>query len=630
MRASRDVHRNPAPARDEAGDRLARQRVAALRESHQHVADARDDDRAAGGFARFLGGAFSLRGTERRRRFLRTIDFQFVGGEKFSEQLRRRDYSVANRCEQAVNVAPRKFREHSVQPLVRFELRDAELDRFELVIDQRYAEVARAFRLLIAEPLADARFRARGGRVVRPILARHLLFRCEHLDRVARSQPIAQRHHAPVDSRARQMVSDLRMDSIREIDHGRAERKIEHVALGREHENFLGEKIVLDRREKFLRVLEILLPFDQPPQPREPLGIFFLEVARVAVLVAPVRRDSFLRHLVHLARANLHFHPLPARPDHRGMQRLVHVGLGQRDVILEAPRHRLPVRMHDAERFVTFADRVNDDAKRDQIVNFFEAEPQLLHLRVNRKEMLGPAGDLGGHSAVGHAARQNLDDVGDIFFALFALRRDESLQRLIRAGIQITKRQVLELRFEPINTESMCDRRVNFHRLARDLLLAFGGEMVERAHVMQAVGELDQHDANVVRHRDDHLAEILGLLFLAALKRDLRDLRHAVHELRDLWTKVCLHLGQRRMRIFDDVVQKAGDDRRHVELELRDNHRDVERMSDVRLARFALLIDMHPRRVIVGAPDKADVGLRIVGLHPPDQAGELVGSAALR
>ena len=66
--------------------------------------------------------------------------------------------------------------------------------------------------------------------------------------------------------------------------------------------------------------------------------------------------------------------------------------------------------------------------------------------------------------------------------------------------------------------------------------------MIERAHVVQAVGQLDQHDANVVRHRDDHLAEILGLLFLAALERDLRDLGHAVNQLRDLGAEVRLHL----------------------------------------------------------------------------------------
>ena len=207
------------------------------------------------------------------------------------------------------------------------------------------------------------------------------------------------------------------------------------------------------------------------------------------------------------------------------------------------------------------------------------------------------------------------------------LAATEGLQRLVRSWIQIAKRQVLELRLEPVDSEAMSDRRVNFHRLARDLLLPVGGEMVERAHIVQTVGELDQHDADVVRHRDDHLAEILGLLFLAALESDLRDLGHAVDELRDLGAEIRLHLRERRLGILDDVVQQAGDDRRHVELELRDDHRDVQGMRNVGLARFALLIEMHPRRVIVRAPDQPDVGLRVVGLHPPDEAGELVGGA---
>ena len=244
--------------------------------------------------------------------------------------------------------------------------------------------------------------------------------------------------------------------------------------------------------------------------------------------------------------------------------------------------------------------------------------------------MFGPARDLGRHPAVGQAARENLDDVGDVLFALFALGRDKRLERLVRGRIQVAKRQVLELRLEPVDSEAMRDRRVNLHRLARDFLLPLGGEMIERAHVVQPVGELDQHDPDVVRHRDDHLAEILGLLFLAALERDLRDLGHAVNQLRDLGTECHLHLRQRRLRILDDVMQQARDDRRHVELELRDDHRDVERMGDVGLARFALLMEMHPRRVIVRAPDKANVGLRVIGLHPPDQAGQLVGSTALR
>ena len=51
--------------------------------------------------------------------------------------------------------------------------------------------------------------------------------------------------------------------------------------------------------------------------------------------------------------------------------------------------------------------------------------------------------------------------------------------------------------------------------------------------------------------------------------------------------------------------KQAGDDRGHVEPELRDYQRDVERMDYVRLAGFALLLDMHPRRIFVGATDQA-------------------------
>ena len=91
------------------------------------------------------------------------------------------------------------------------------------------------------------------------------------------------------------MMPDLRVNPVSEIDHGRALRKIEHVALGREDEDLLGEQVVLDRREKLLRILEILLPFDQPPQPREALGLAHL--GRAALLVAPMRRDPLLGHL---------------------------------------------------------------------------------------------------------------------------------------------------------------------------------------------------------------------------------------------------------------------------------------------------------------------------------------------
>ena len=78
------------------------------------------------------------------------------------------------------------------------------------------------------------------------------------------------------------------------------------------------------------------------------------------------------------------------------------------------------------------------------------------------------------------------------------------------------KRQVLELALERLDAEPVRERRVDVHRLARDALLRFGRHVLERPHVVEAVAELDEQDADVVRHGDDHLAEVLRLpVFLA-------------------------------------------------------------------------------------------------------------------
>ena len=45
--------------------------------------------------------------------------------------------------------------------------------------------------------------------------------------------------------------------------------------------------------------------------------------------------------------------------------------------------------------------------------------------------------------------------------------------------------------------------------------------MLERAHVVQAVGQLDEHDADVVHHGQHHLAQVLGLLLFAGGEKSI-------------------------------------------------------------------------------------------------------------
>ena len=80
----------------------------------------------------------------------------------------------------------------------------------------------------------------------------------------------------------------------------------------------------------------------------------------------------------------------------------------------------------------------------------------------------------------------------------------------------------------------MRERRVDLEGLLGLLDLLLLGHRAERAHVVQAVGELDQDDPDVRGHRDHHLAVVLGLRLVARLERDPGQLGHAVDQAGDL------------------------------------------------------------------------------------------------
>ena len=106
---------------------------------------------------------------------------------------------------------------------------------------------------------------------------------------------------------------------------------------------------------------------------------------------------------------------------------------------------------------------------------------------------------------------------------------------------------------------------------------------------MRAVGELDHDHAHVAHHREQHLAEALGLRLGAALELDLVELGDAVDELGDRRAESLgdLLLGDRR--VLDDVVQDRRDHRLRIEAQVGEQVGDRDGMGDVRLARAALL-----------------------------------------
>ena len=136
----------------------------------------------------------------------------------------------------------------------------------------------------------------------------------------------------------------------------------------------------------------------------------------------------------------------------------------------------------------------------------------------------------------------------------------------------------------------MGERGVDLEGFAGDALALFGLQVLERAHVVQAVGELDDDDADVGDHGEKHLADVLGLMVFAVGELDLVELGDAFDDVGDLLAEAAGDLrGAVTLGVFDGVVQQAGGDGGGVHAELSKDLRDFQWMDDVGLAGGALL-----------------------------------------
>ena len=167
--------------------------------------------------------------------------------------------------------------------------------------------------------------------------------------------------------------------------------------------------------------------------------------------------------------------------------------------------------------------------------------------------------------------------------------------------------------------EPVRERRVDLERLLRLAHLGLLALVLDRAHVVEPVGELDQDDADVLRHRDDHLAVVLGVGLLAGLEARPGQLGDALDELRDLVAELGADVVGLGLRVLDDVVEERGGERLLVEMELGADLRDRPRMVDERLAGAARLALVRGRREAECAREQLLVDSGVVLLDGRDQ-----------
>ena len=77
---------------------------------------------------------------------------------------------------------------------------------------------------------------------------------------------------------------------------------------------------------------------------------------------------------------------------------------------------------------------------------------------------------------------------------------------------------------------------------------------------MQAVGQFDDNDANIFRHRHGHFLKVFCLRFRLGSEFNLRQLADAVHQVRHRIAKLLGQGGFADAGVFNDIVQQRGNE----------------------------------------------------------------------
>ncbi len=124
----------------------------------------------------------------------------------------------------------------------------------------------------------------------------------------------------------------------------------------------------------------------------------------------------------------------------------------------------------------------------------------------------------------------------------------------------------------------MGDGGVDVQGLAGLLALFLLREVIEGAHVVEAVGQLDEDDPGVLGHGHEELAEGLGLGRLAALEVDALQLGHPIDDGGYLFAEEFADVLQAGGGVLHHVVQEGGCYGDGVQLQIGQGHRHFQGM----------------------------------------------------
>jgi hypothetical protein len=161
------------------------------------------------------------------------------------------------------------------------------------------------------------------------------------------------------------------------------------------------------------------------------------------------------------------------------------------------------------------------------------------------------------------------------------------------------------------------ERGVEVAGLQRNPPLPVRRQKLERPHVVQAVGELDQDDAGVLGNREEQLPVVLDLPLLGRVERKVADLGEAVDDFGYLFSELCLYFVDADASVLYYVVDESTGDGDRIQLQINQDLRDLDAMRYVLVPGKALLPFVRPLAEAIGARKQVAVEPFRKALHDP-------------
>ena len=197
---------------------------------------------------------------------------------------------------------------------------------------------------------------------------------------------------------------------------------------------------------------------------------------------------------------------------------MVAIELGDRNMVFEFTGQRLVELVQQPQRGVAVGDRRYQHTKTIDVGNLRKTEVFTVHLLVNGIQSLFPPCNSNRH--VDRCKRR-------LNFLLHLLNEVASptacfghslRQNGVSPWTQVTKRQILQFAVSLVQAQTVGNRGVNFDRFRRNSTPFAARHIGQGPHIVRSVRQLDQDNAHVARHGQQHFAKGFRLVFFAGVK----------------------------------------------------------------------------------------------------------------